>query len=119
VRLRVRRAGDRLTAGRDLVGGYRRAGVVDQPRRLGQRPWLLGQLPAALGFELAALSPRAVNLTGSVPAAECDDGRHECEYERADRGDDLQHDDDGDDGRDYGKDCFHRVDYRIRLDRKP
>lgn len=75
--------------------------------------WLLGQLPAALGFKLAPLSPRAVNLTGRVPAAECDDGRDESEYERADRGNDFQHHDDGDDGRDDGNDCFHGADYRI------
>ena len=51
-----------------------------------------------------------MNLAGGVPAAECDDGRDEREYERADCGDDLQHDDDGDDGRDYGKNCFHGAD---------
>jgi hypothetical protein len=80
---------------------------------------LLSQLTAALGFELAALSPGAVNLAGRVPAAECDDCRDERKYERADRGDDLQHEDDDDDGGDHGKNCSHRADYRTRFDREP
>jgi hypothetical protein len=76
---------------------------------------LLGQLPAPLGFELAALSPRAVNLADGVPATERDDGRDERKYERADGGDDLQHDNDGDDDRDHDKNCSHGDDYRTSL----
>jgi hypothetical protein len=76
---------------------------------------LLGQLPAALGFEVAALSPRALNLACRVPAAECDDGRDEREYKRADRGDDLQHEDDSDDRHDHGKNCSNGADYRTPL----
>ena len=74
--------------------------------------YLPRQLPAALGFELAALSPRAVNLAGRVPAGKRDDGRDEREYKRADCGDDLQHDDDSDDNRDHGEHCSHVADYR-------
>ena len=73
---------------------------------------LLGQPPGAFGFELAALSPRAVNLTNRVAAAESDDGRDEREDKRADRGDDLQHDDHSDDSRDDDENCFHVADYR-------
>ena len=70
------------------------------------------QLRAALGFELAALSPRAVNLADRVPAAKGNDGRDEREYKRADHRDHLQHDDHGNDSRDHNENCSHGADYR-------
>ncbi len=68
---------------------------------------LPGQLPAALGFELTALSPRAVNLAGRITASKGDDGRDEGEHKRADGGDDLQDDYDSNNDRNHGENCFH------------
>jgi hypothetical protein len=85
------------------------------PARLGQRAGLLWQLRAALGFELTARPPRAVDLADRVPAGKGDDGRDEREYKSADRDDDLEHDDDGDDSCDYDNGCSHDADYRARL----
>jgi DNA-binding transcriptional ArsR family regulator len=78
---------------------------------------LLGQLSAALGFELAPLSPSTVNLADRVPATKRDDGRDEREYKRADRGDHLQHDDDRDHCSDNDENAFHSADYRTRRGR--
>jgi hypothetical protein len=72
---------------------------------------LPGQLRAVLGFELATLSPRTVNLADCVATAERDDGRDGREYEHADRGDDLEHDDHSDDRHDHKKNCLHGSDY--------
>lgn len=86
-----------------------------------QRVWSVACLPrqlrAALGFELAALSPRAVNLACRVAAGKRDDRWNEREYKRTDCGDDLQHDNDSDDDRDHDEDCSHALDYRTHLDR--
>ncbi|MGH2843060.1 MAG: hypothetical protein ACRDKL_05670 [Solirubrobacteraceae bacterium] len=73
---------------------------------------LLGQLRAALGIELAPLSPRAVNLADRVPAAKRDNGRDEREHKRTDRSDDLQHNDDSDDSHDHDENGPHDADYR-------
>jgi len=94
------------------------AEFVSRRERPGARrlPWQLG---SALGLELAALSPRPVNLAHRVPATKRDDGRDEREDKRADRSDDLQHDDDGDDGRDHGKNRTHVADYKAPLRPRP
>ena len=78
----------------------------------GSMACLLRQLLAAFSFELAALSPRSMDLADRIAATQGDDGRNERQHERADRRDDLQHDDHGDDGRDDGDNCFHATDYR-------
>jgi hypothetical protein len=73
---------------------------------------LAWQLAAAPSFELAALSPRAVNLAGRVPAGKCDEGPGKREYKGAYYGDHLQYDDDRDDNCDHGENCSHVTDYR-------
>ena len=73
---------------------------------------LARQLAGAPSFELAALSPRAVNLAGRVPAGKCDEGRGKREYKRAYYSDHLQYHDDSDDNCDHGENCSHVIDYR-------